>query len=292
MRLEQLPIGARVLEPDSGLVFVVADRVNGHYPGVTMVTERITTVACFDAAEPERSCAYPWDGYDRFGCNSYRNSNIHQWLNSAEERWYSPAHPLDTAPEAERTRYGEQPNAARSGFLCRFSKAFRSALLEVDVPALERTGKDQGELTTVKAKLFLPSRTEIIKGDESGFAEGAPLPLFYDPDRVHRIQPTEEDMARYGRSWNPAREDAPFDAPQIYDPKFSWWYYLRTPSLRYGFLVRVMSAYGAVSYTYANNDVVGIRPLCCLDPKLEVELYQPMRATDQGVQHRLYRITV
>lgn len=40
--------------------------------------------------------------------------------------------------------------------------------------------------------------------------------------------------------------------------------------MAYDFLNRVASAYGALSYTYANNDSVGIRPVLNLDGELEV----------------------
>lgn len=290
MRLGSLPIGSRVLEPQSALIFTVADRRDGGYPGMTMLSERIVTAACLDGAEPDATGDPRWDGWARFGRNDYPGSTLHRWLNSAQEDWYAPAHPYDRPPSPEHLRYGEQPNLDRPGFLGRFSPVFRSALLDTPVQVLERMGKDQGRLVQVTAKLFLPSRTEIAKGDESGFAEGRPLPLCYDPGQVHRIRPVRQELERCGRSWNPAHEGAPLDAPQIYDPRFGWWYWLRTPSLRYGFLARVVSAYGAVSYTYANNDIVGVRPMCCLEPDLEVELFHPLRADETGVKRRLYRV--
>ena len=40
--------------------------------------------------------------------------------------------------------------------------------------------------------------------------------------------------------------------------------------MAYDFLNRVASAYRALSYTYANNDSVGIRPVLNLDGELEV----------------------
>jgi len=40
------------------------------------------------------------------------------------------------------------------------------------------------------------------------------MPLFYDPT-ILKAKPSDEDMAKYGRSWNPAYEDIPLDAPQI-----------------------------------------------------------------------------
>ncbi len=172
----------------------------------------------------------------------------------------------------------------------RFSDSFRNALVVAQIPVLVREERNVGKVCHIPARMYLPSRTEIGKGDESGFAEGKPLPLCYDPGQVHMIKPTDEDMERYGRSWNPLHEGAPYDAPQIYDPRHGWWYYLRTPSLQYGFLVRNVCTYGALSYTYANNDIVGIRPMCNLNPEISVELNHPMEAGSQGVRVRLYQI--
>lgn len=57
---------------------------------------------------------------------------------------------------------------------------------------------------------------------------------------------------------------------------------MRTPSTVYKFMVRVMSPYGSVSYTYANNDVVGLRPLVNLNADLEI--------VDDGIAAPRYRI--
>ena len=96
------------------------------------------------------------------------------------------------------------------------------------------------------------------------------FPLAYDYS-VYRTTMTEELLAKYGRAINPDRPTAKYDAPQIYDPKYGWWYWLRTANMGYDFLNRVASPYGALSYTYSNNDSVGIRPLLNLDGELEVQ---------------------
>ena len=149
------------------------------------------------------------------------------------------------------------------------SPRFREALLEVQVPYLKMTRKDAGELAYVPAKVFLPSRTELGKGNEHGIAEGEMFPLSYDPTS-YKTTLTEELLKFYGRKINPERESAHYDAAQIYDPKWGWWYWVRTANMAYDFLNRVASAYGALSYTYANNDSVGIRPVLNLDGELEV----------------------
>lgn len=264
MKIKDLPIGASLQDKNSSIIFLVAGQSHPPYGGTTMLCRNVIGVRCMDAAEPADTVDSVFERVELYGRNNYRLSNLHRWLNSDREDWYAPSHEIDTPPEKPYLRYGEQPYTAIPGFLSSLSPAFRAALLEVDVPVLERRSKDKGELITVKARAFIPSRTEVGKGDENGVAEGKMLPLFHDY-RIFKAKPTGEQLALHGRSWNPGRPDAPLDRPQIYDPKYGWWYWMRTPSLKYAFLNRVASAYGAVSYTYANNDVVGIRPVVNLD---------------------------
>ena len=271
MKLGDLPIGALVRDAVFEGAFLVAAQNHPTYPGATtLFSQKVIGVRCLDAAEPEKPSrpAFEWEA--RFGSNDYAASNLHRWLNADQAAWFEPAHKYDRPPSAGFLRYGEQPYDDTPGFLASLSGATRKRLVESAVPVVRRGGKDRGELATVQAKVFLPSRTELGKGDESGMAEGAPLPLLYDA-RIYKTAPLASELKKHGRSWNPGRETAPDDAPQIYDPKYGWWYWMRTPSCKYSFLTRVASPYGAVGYTYANNDVVGVRPLMNLDADTEVE---------------------
>ena len=236
-----------------------------------------------DAAETAEEGRAPYENSAKFGSNNYPLSNLNQWLNSDRDDWFSPTHPGDQPPEAGRLVYNEQPYAAKPGFLTRFSQAFRDALAPADIPVVVRTGRGTGELTTFRACAFLPSRTEMNKGDELGLAEGKTLPIFYD-HYIFKAKPSAEQYEKYGRTWNPEQPEKGllFGSPHLYDPKFGWWYYMRTPSTLYNYMVRVMSPYGSVSFTQANNDVVGIRPLVNLRSDLIVE--------DDGVESPVYRI--
>ena len=276
MKLGDLKLGDQVKDWRSELSFSVAATDHPGYDGVVLVCDNVIRCAAFDGAEPEsKGCRFPFESVDRYGRNNYALSNIHQWLNSGETFWYRPTHETDTPPQGNYLRYNEQANFEANGFLRELSPAFVSAMVESDVPVLVRKRKGQGELTTVKARVFLPSRTEIGLGDESGFAEGAPLPFF--EGRVHlRCPPTEKQMAIFGRAWNPGwdyglRGSAPLDAAQIFDPKHVWWWWCRTPHLTYAFLVRVMCANGGFSYTHAFNDIVGVRPMTVLAPDTVLE---------------------
>ncbi len=290
MVLRDLPIGARVRDSQNPLVFRVASKNQPGYPGITMLADTIPCVGCFDAGEKRDVSRRIWEIVSDYGNNNYAMSNIHQWLNAEGTDWYQPSHDKDEPPLDTNLRYGEFPYAEAPGFLSGFSPTFRQGILETQVPVLERKGRNRGQLIHVPAKVFLPSRTEIVKGDESGFAEGAPLPLCYDPTVVHFVKPSPESMAKYGRSWNPPHEGSPLDSEHVFDPRFSWWYFLRTPSLQYKFMVRVMCAYGAVSYTYANNDSVGIRPMLNLDPDLPVEETVSLAVTETGPRYSIYTV--
>ncbi len=269
MKLHALEIGSVVRDGVSGLLFLVAAKEHPGYGGVTLLAKQIVELGCLDAAEPERPVQPVWRQAALYGSGDYGTSNLHQWLNASQEHWYFQSHPLDTPPEEPYLRYGEVSYSGRPGFLSRFSETFRQALREVDVPYLRRTDRDRGEMAFVRARVFIPSRTELGKGDEHGFAEGAVFPLSYDPT-AYKTAPTEEVLKKYGRKINPERPSARFDAPQIYDPKYGWWYWVRTANMGYDFLNRVASPYGALSYTYANNDSVGIRPALNLDGDVEV----------------------
>lgn len=271
VRLKDLKIGSVVRDSLCPLPFLVAAQNHpGYGGGTTLYARKIAELGCMDAAEPGKQKRGVMGQANLYGWNDYARSNVHQWLNSEEEQWYRPSHGLDKPPTAEYTRYGEVPYEKRPGFLRWFSGTFRKGLLTVDVPYLRKTGMDQGEMTCVQAKIFLPSRTELGKGDEHGKPEGTMFPLAYDTS-VYRTTMTEEKLEQYGREINPERPTAPYDAPQIYDPRLGWWYWLRTGNMAYGFLNRVASPYGALSYTYSNNDSVGIRPVLNLDGDLEAE---------------------
>ena len=283
MRLGEIGISRKVYDRESGIMFRVAGQ--DHYgPGITtLLTDCVIGVRALDAAENGPEGRYPFEQSGKFGNNNYPLSNLHQWLNSREERWYHLAHERDNPPVSPYLRYGEHPYLETPGFLTGFSQTFRDSLVEVEIPVLVRTIRGKGELQTVKACAFLPSRTEMNKGDEVGVPEGKPLPLFYDP-YIFKAKPSQDQLERFGRSWNPEEPEKGlfYDRAQMYDPKFGWWYYMRTPSTVYKFMVRVMSPYGSVSYTYANNDVVGLRPLVNLNADLEI--------VDDGIAAPRYRI--
>jgi len=266
MILGELQVRSIVKDPVTETMFYVASQ--DKLKGVTLLlSAQLAGTACFDAAEKNLE-----SDFGKYGNNQYSTSNIRAWLNSEKQSWYTATHEEDTPPDKAHIRYGEQPYLERPGYLTRFSGNFVKKLIPYEIEVLHRYDENEGTVLTLTDRVFLPSRTEIHKGNESGYAEGKMLDLFYDFS-VLKAVPTESDRETYGRSWNPPwkwKKQGQYDAPLIYDPKFGWRYWLRTPSLKYGYLVRVMDPSGALTYSYANNDVVGIRPVLSMDREVKV----------------------
>lgn len=196
--LKDLPIGSRVREKKSASVFLVADHRHMGWQGTTLIADKVCLISCIDAKEPDN----PDPQIAGSGCNRYSLSNIHQWLNSSSENWYTPQHEYDTAPEEEliamRTdvfsskmfdpdglfpapyAYDKMP-----GYLARFSEEFRKAILTTPIicaapadPDIIYFGPPSGE--TIQCRAFLLSAAEIGLEDEIR-REGFLIRLFLDP---------------------------------------------------------------------------------------------------------------
>ena len=80
------------------IVWKIADKGHAGYPAnsVTLITERIISLKCFDAIESGNS-----DSNRRsYGNNRWIYSNIRRWLNSqaAAGKWYAAQHSADAPP--------------------------------------------------------------------------------------------------------------------------------------------------------------------------------------------------
>ena len=86
MRLGEIGISRKVYDRESGIMFRVAGQ--DHYgPGITtLLTDCVIGVRALDAAENGPEGRYPFEQSGKFGNNNYPLSNLHQWLNSREER--------------------------------------------------------------------------------------------------------------------------------------------------------------------------------------------------------------
>ena len=246
VRAAELPVGARVRDVKCGDVYLVAQAEES---GAVLISSKLTDIAAFDGAEPESEGLISY-----FGRGDYSLSNIKAWLNSPVTDWYRPSHDTDAPPLTEHLRYGERPYASLPGFLARFSRTFYGAL--IDGP---------------EGRAFVPSGAELgLEG-----ADGA-WELFKGPGFV-KTSPEERVLRAQIYELNPPEPGAQPGSPQNYDPAFGWWYWLRDGHPSRNYLARVISPYGALTYTYANNDCVGVRPAMKIRP--DTEFY---KMTTQG----------
>jgi hypothetical protein len=275
MILKDLPIGAKVREQKSSVVFLVADHNHTAYTGTSLITDCAIKLASFDAAEPDS----PDAAKREFGNSFYPLSNIHQWLNSSEADWYRPAHEFDAPPVAENIDqgrldfydvpfYSEEAKFSGDfsykkdpGFLTRFSREFVGRICEVDVPCY--IAPVPGEIHygppdpfLAKSKVFLLSAPEMGFEKTKTGTEGFRFPLFND-GRMRVVAPT------------PAAIGKPDD--YVYDD-CSFYYWLRTPVLGSGSDAMVYNSdhkvgdYNGLSTgRSAVRAVSGIRPALNLD---------------------------
>ena len=128
MLLKDLPIGAKVVDNDTKylgepIVWLVADKNHKGYPqnSVTLLSEKILCIKCFDAPEKERASNDTEAAYR--GNGVYYVSNINSWLNSVNYTWYYKTHSADTPPSSENFNNDYEKKLAyesESGFLYGF----------------------------------------------------------------------------------------------------------------------------------------------------------------------------
>ena len=189
--LSNLPIGAKVKfgkhsingETAQDIIWLVVAKNHTGYPSnsITLQTERIVDLRCFDEFEPSNTIAERASD----GNNRYSVSNIHQWLNSdgAAGAWYVAQHSADTPPNQEGafvnagTKYANRP-----GFLNAFSVVEKGAILSTTFRTVYPSVDGTGYYDTV-AKLFLLSKTEVGHANENNIAEGSLLEYYRTNNR-------------------------------------------------------------------------------------------------------------
>lgn len=264
--LGSLSVGAKIEVPvlsayqsrfGSKIVFKIADKNHSGYPSnsVTLITEKIIQLMCFDAKEPSNSNS------DRksYGNNRYQHSNLLQWLNSnaAAGAWYSAKHSTDAPPTNANVWNNYNEYDAWAGFLAMLDPKFVAELLTTTQTVARNTVTDGGSYETVTSKMFLPSTTEVGLANENNIAEGTLLALFSnDASRV--AHPTAQCVS------NSEYTDANFSTSK------GWYWWLRTPDSSYARYVRSVYSVGSLSDSYAYYGDGGVRPLCNLKSSILV----------------------
>jgi hypothetical protein len=264
--LGSLTVGAKIEVPvlsayqsrfGSKIVFKIADKNHSGYPSnsVTLITEKIIQLMCFDAKEPSNSNS----DRKQYGNNRYQYSNLLQWLNSnaAAGAWYSAKHSADAPPTNANVWNNYNEYDAWAGFLAMLDPKFVAELLTTTQTVAKNTVTDGGSYETVTSKMFLPSTTEVGLANENNIAEGTLLALFSnDASRV--AYPTAQCVS------NSEYTDANFSTSK------GWYWWLRTPNSSYARGVRGVYSDGSLSNNNAYFGGWGVRPLCNLKSSILV----------------------
>lgn len=233
------------------IVWIVADKNHAGYPAnsVTLVTNQIIKMLCFDATEPSNS------NIDRrnYGNNRYIWSNLRQWLNSAAgaSAWYAAQHSADQAPDASHVWNNVNPYVSLAGFLNAFTANERAALLDTTI-VVGKSSTDGGGTETCVDKIFPLSCTEVgLSGDH---VCGSKLAIFSDnTSRVATV--TADCVANSNYSSNPAANAA-------------WYYWLRDAYAGSAYNARRVGTDGTLGWNNAYSGYYGLRPACNLSSDL------------------------
>ena len=251
--LSSLAVGALV--KDTGtlyngkpIVWKIADKGHTGYPAnsVTLITERIISLKCFDAIESGNS-----DSNRRsYGNNRWIYSNIRRWLNSqaAAGKWYAAQHSADAPPSNANVWSNYNEYDGEAGFLAGFSASFVAALLTT-THTVGKASVDGGGTETCTDKIFFASSTEVgLTGDVTC---GSKLALFTD-DASRQAKPTAEAVSKSENTSTSLNANSP------------WYYWLCDAYASRSCLVRLVDSSGAMFWHGAYSGRRGVRPLCNL----------------------------
>ena len=251
--LNALAVGALV--KDTGtlyngkpIIWKIADKGHTGYPSgaVTLITERIISLKCFDAIESGNS-----DGNRRsYGNNRWTLSNVRQWLNSqaAAGKWYSAQHGADAPPTNANVWSNYNEYDAEAGFLAGFSANFIAALLTT-THTVGKATVDGGGTESCADKIFLATCTEVgLSGDVTA---GSKLALFSN-DSSRLAYPTAEAVSKSEYTNSSLNVNSP------------WWWWLADAYASSSYGVRYVYSSGAMNWYSAYGGNLGVRPLCNL----------------------------
>lgn len=257
--LSALAVGALV--KDTGtlyngkpIVWKIADKGHTGYPSgsVTLITEKIISLKCFDAIESGNSDS----NRKSYGNNRWIYSNIRQWLNSGASAgaWYSAQHSADAPPTNANVWSNYNEYDAEAGFLAGFSTNFVAALLST-THTVGKASVDGGGTESCVNKIFFATCTEVgLSGDVTA---GSKLALFSD-DTSRLAYPTTECVSK-----------SEYTNTNFATSK-AWYWWLADAYASNSCYVRYVYSSGALNYLSAYNGRFGVRPLCNLSSSILV----------------------
>ena len=247
-KISNLPVLAKVRDTNTKyygvpIGFVIGDKGHAGYPAnsVTLVTERIIKICCFDAMESGGNSQR-----QSYGNNRYSLANIRQWLNKSGTGWYQAQHSYDRAPSNAYVWSNYNEYDTQAGFLTGFSPEMLAALLTTTLtvakPSVDGSGSE-----TVQDKVFLLSMAEVGLGSENGISEGSKLAMFSD-NNSRRAMPTAQAVS------NSEYTNSSLSASQY------WYWWLRSPYSSSAYSVRDVNSDGSLNNNNAYNGNRGVRP--------------------------------
>lgn len=249
--LSSLAAGALVKDTGTlyngkAIVWKIADKNHAGYPAnsVTLITERIISLKCFDAIESGNSDS----DRKRYGNNRWIYANIRQWLNSqaAAGQWYSAQHGQDAPPSNANVWDNYNEYQQEAGFLAGFSANFLAALLTT-THTVGKAQVDGGGTESCTDKIFLATCTEVgLSGDVTA---GSKLAIFSN-DASRQAKPTAEAVSKSEYTNSSLNANSP------------WYWWLADAYASYSYFVRSVNSSGALYWDYAYGGDWGVRPLC------------------------------
>ena len=228
------------------IVWKIADKNHAGYPAnsVTLITERIISLKCFDAKESGNSDS----NRKSYGNNRWIYANIRQWLNSqaAAGQWYSAQHGQDAPPSNANVWDNYNEYQQEAGFLAGFSANFLAALLTT-THTVGKAQVDGGGTESCTDKIFLATCTEVgLSGD---VAAGSKLAIFSN-DASRQAKPTAEAVSKSEYTNSSLNANSP------------WYWWLADAYASNSCSVRYVYSSGALIWSDAFNGYRGVRPLC------------------------------
>ena len=249
--LSSLAAGALVKDTGTlyngkAIVWKIADKNHAGYPAnsVTLITERIISLKCFDAKESGNSDS----NRKSYGNNRWIYANIRQWLNSqaAAGQWYSAQHGQDAPPSNANVWDNYNEYQQEAGFLAGFSANFLAALLTT-TRTVGKAQVDGGGTESCTDKIFLATCTEVgLSGDVTA---GSKLAIFSN-DASRQAKPTAEAVSKSEYTNSSLNANSP------------WYWWLADAYASDSYDVRYVISSGALDGGIACGGGGGVRPLC------------------------------
>ena len=254
--LSNLAVGAKVKfgkyqvasESAQDIIWMIAAKAHSSTPAyptnaITLLTEKIIDLRCFDAKEPSNSHSERRS----YGNNRYNFANLDQWLNknAAAGAWYVAAHGTDQSPNAANVGSSTSYDS-KAGFLNLWTDDERNAIQNTTLRVVKPSA-DGGGYEDIVRKVFLPSTTEVGLANEEGTAEGALWSLFStSSNRIATL--TQQAFSNSPSTSKPSTVATAWD----------WW--LRTPSAKISYNARSVYTDGSLNSKTANSGYNGVRP--------------------------------